>query len=680
MTKDKLTNSTFKKIQIAIFFLLSGLLIFKFFPSIGKFQYTYEEGSPWKYENITAPFAFDVFKSAEETKAEQDSILKDFYPCYNFDTSIATKNIEAFRANIDKAETMDAYSKYVTNKLIKIYEIGIISPKDVESLSIEKKDKIMLKIENVAKTIAIDNFLTTKSAYEQIIADLPSTLNKDILRSCDINKYLSENIVFDNKTTDRLKNEITRNISLTKGRIQSGEKIIDHGEIITKERIDILNSLKQITMENREDENTISIAWGQAILIVCMLSIFFAYLLLYSPTYLHEPKNIFFLLSLCVSLCFLTHFATSKGISHYYIPYAMLPVVISIFFDTRIAFFLHTITILLCSFIVTSEYEFLFLQISIGMISTCSLKNLYQRSQLIWSALIITVSYILLYCGENLIHERSLEQVEWSNIFIFVINGLFLLLCYPFIYIFEKLFGYISDVTLVELSNTNNSLLRKFSEEAPGSFQHSIQVSNLAAFVAQNIGANPMLARTGALYHDIGKMKSPNYFTENQMGVNIHNQMNDEEKSAQIIISHVADGIAIGKKNNLPQKLLDFIQTHHGKSKCKYFYTTFKNKYPEKEINESIFTYPGPLPFSKEMAVVAMCDSIEAASRSLSDYTETSINNLVEKIVTAQVSEGLYNDAPLTMQDIEYSKKLIKEKLKTMYHTRISYPELNKKE
>lgn len=684
MNKDsRKRKGLIKSIYTILTFAITGFIILNLYPSIGKFQYTYEKGSPWQCDAITAPFAFEIRKSADELKHEQDSVLKkDFQPCYFIDNSIKKKNIKIFLETISdsKSPLSSMYVKYITSEINRLYDTGIIASSDLEQIAKDGFDHILLKENKVAKSVPLKKLFSTKTAYEELIENTPLYLNKSILKGYDLNKYLEENVNYDQKTTDNLRNDILKNISLTKGRIQSGEKIIDHGEIITVKSYDILNSLKQSVLENRENSNSSSVLIGQIIVIICALSIFYMYLVLFRKKFLKEIKNVVFMLLMTIMICALTSFAVKYELSPYIIPYAILPVIITIFFDTRTALFLHITTILLCSFIVPSEFEFIFLQITIGMISICTLKDLFQRSQLVKSACIIVIVYCLLYIGEILVHERALEQTNWSTFILFIINGLLLLFAYPLIYIFEKTFGYISDVTLVELSNTNNKLLREFSEIAPGSFQHSMQVSNLAAEAALSIGANPMLARTGALYHDIGKMKNPVFFTENQSGVNPHNEINDEEKSAEIIIKHVSEGISIAEKHGLPKKLQNFIRTHHGMSKTKYFYFTFKNKYPDREIDDSKFSYPGQLPFSKEMAVVAMCDSVEAASRSMKEYTDKSITDLVEKIITDQINEGVFKDSPITFRDIEIVKYTLKEKLKTIYHTRISYPELKKQE
>lgn len=668
-------------ISLAALFLVAGILIYQTYPNIAKFKYTYVVDKPWEYDALTAPYAFEILKSKEELKKEQDSLLKDFLPFYRNVSEIPSKYINILNNNFGKVDgtPADEYKKYITRKLNAIYASGIISVEELDKLSDAEKKEINVLTGNVAKAVPVSSLYTTKSAYEHIINNAPMQLDRMTLQGYNINNYLHENISYDEEKTASVKKEKLKSISLTKGFIQSGEKIIDHGEIVKQQTYDILNSLKSVTQENSGKKDATLIHIGQILIIINVLCALFLYFLLFRRTYLLAPKNVALILSIIVILCILTSLAVKNEVTPNLIPYALLPILVTCFFDTRTALFSHLAAILLASFVVPNGFEFLLMQTIVGMISICTLKNIYMRSQLVQSALFIIITYSAVYASYTLVHENGVETFDWKMPFLFLVNGLLLLFAYPLIYIVEKLFGYVSDVTLVELANTNNPLLRQFSEEAPGSFQHSMQVSNLASDAARSIGANPMLVRTGALYHDIGKMANPAFFTENQSSVNPHSEMADEEKSAQIIIRHVADGIAIAKKNSLPEKIQEFIMTHHGKSKTKYFYYTMKNKYPDREIDEEKFTYPGPLPSSKEMAILVMCDAVEAASRSLKEYTDKSINDLVEKIINEQVSEGIFNETPITFKEINTIKSVLKGKLTTIYHTRIVYPELNKK-
>lgn len=668
-----------KYVIVTTIFVVAGVLIFEFFPNINKFQYTYEKGSPWKYEEITAPFAFEIRKSKEDIAKEEQTLLQKFAPIYNYDQSVLSSSKRLLKDKFGQTDDATApYYKYIESQLNSIYKTGVISASELESYLEAGTTTVRLVDDNVSKEKLITHFYTTKSAYEKIIKEVPQSLNRNTLRDYNISNYITENVKLDAEKTEYLRKELLHTVSLTKGQIQSGEKIIDHGEIITDSKFDILNSYKQEIEENNQLKNTTRVAWGQAIVIVCALLVFFLYFFLFRKKFLVKKRDSAFMLSLMTIFCVLTSWAVRNDVSPYIIPYALIPIVVASFFDTRTALFTHLTTILLCSFVVPHEFEFLFLQVIIGMISICTLKTIYQRSHLIRAVVFIVLGYIVLYLGFSLIHERGMEQLQ-NMIKYFIINGVFLLFANPLIYIIEKLFGYTSDATLVELANTNNEIFRKFSEVAQASFNHSMQVSNLAEAAAKSIGANPMLVRTGALYHDIGKMNNPTFFTENQNGVNPHVELNDEEKSAQIIIRHVTDGVEIAKKYGLPLKIQEFILTHHGHGKATYFYNTFKNKYPDKEVAEDLFTYPGPSPFTKEQTILMMCDAVEAASRSLESYTDKNINDLVEKIINSQLNEGLYNDSPITLKQIQTIKGVLKEKLKSLYHTRIVYPELKNK-
>jgi putative nucleotidyltransferase with HDIG domain len=676
----KYDSSKFSIAITTLLFVFAGFLIFQTYPNISKFQYAYEKGSPWQYETMTAPFAFEIRKSKKELQSEEDSLLKEFHSLYDFKENIGKDNIKKLQEKLGPSSDVIAgmYKKYIIEELDRIYRTGIISTEATEPSSQSGDSIIIILKENISNETPIKKLYTTKSAYEQIIQNAPQFVDRNTLRDYNLNNYLQENILYNQTKTENLKKETLKAISLTKGRIQSGEKIIDHGEIVSTKTYDILNSLKEVIQENSQQRDSNLIAIGQILIICCILCAFFSFLFLFRAKFTLEIKNVAFMLGMIVLLCVATSWMVNHEFSPYIIPYAILPIMVTTFFDTRTALFSHLTTILLCSYIVPNEFEFISIQTIIGMISISTLKNIFLRSQLVKSAILIFITYCTFYLGSILVYDQN-GEIDLIPILHFAINCLLLLFAFPLIYIVEKLFGYMSDVTLVELANTNNELLRKFSEVAPGSFQHSMQVSNLASEAALSIGANPMLVRAGALYHDIGKMNNPAFFTENQSSINPHTELNDEEKSAQIIIKHVTDGVAIAKKNGLPEKIQDFILTHHGNGKTKYFYYTLKNKYPDKVIDDSKFTYPGPRPFSKETAILVMCDSVEAASRSLQDYTDQSINDLVENIINSQIQEGTFEDAPITLKQISTIKSVLKEKLKTIYHTRIIYPELNNK-
>lgn len=675
-----------RTVVVVALFILTAVVVINIFPNHGSFKYTFDSGKPWQYETLTAPFEFRINKTQKELEQETKDLLgRELYVYYDMDTTVQKKQLEVFMSDASSSTSIaELYTEYISSKLKEIYSEGIVSKNEFDKLSNSSVAGVKVKIDEAAgKAKGVGDVYSTMGAYEEIMNDMPSNLNKSILSEYNINKYIVPNLRRNEKDTKNQETELINSISTTRGLVQSGEKIAEQGMVIDDETYNKLVSLKKNIEGDEDNINSSYINAGQTVIVFTVLFTFFFYLVLFRQKFLKKIKNVAFMLSMIVMFCIVTSaVAVGNDNSHivYIIPYAILPITITSFFDTRTALFVHITTVTLCTFIVHDKFEFLFLQVMTGMISICTLKNLYQRSQLFKSACVIVLVYCVLYFGIAMIQDSALQGTEElqksaSVLPLFAVNGVLMLFAYPFIYIAEKLFGYISDVTLVELANTNNPLLRQFSEVAPGSFQHSLQVSNLAAEAAASIDGNPMLARTGALYHDIGKISNPVFFTENQTGVNPHDAINDEERSAQIIIRHVTDGLQLAKKHGLPEQIQEFIMTHHGRNVAKYFYTTYKNRYPDKDIDVDKFTYPGPLPHSKEMAVLMICDAVEAASRSLKEYTDASINDLVERIVDSQIKEGAFKDAPITFQNIETVKSVIKEKLKNMYHTRISYPE-----
>lgn len=665
-----------------LMFLTAVLVIAYFFPREGKFKYQFQAGKPWKYGLLTASFTFPIYKTDEQVKQEQDSLLKDFRPYYQI--SRVTVDSQKSRLFNDYNTTLNSkinssYLKYIEETLIKIYSTGVISVKDLNTMQSKGITDIRMVEGNTSKEYPLPSLFTVKSAYEYIINNAPGYLNKNSLQECGLNNYLTENVIYDEQTSERVKKEMISTLSLTSGVVQAGERIIDRGEIISGHTYNILRSLK---IEHEQRSGTVQqTTWeiiGEVILISSLFTFMFLFLFLFRYQTFEKIRLLFFILLIITGMAVITALnAQYKIFSIYVIPFAIVPIIVRTFFDSRTALFTHFITVLICSFMAPFPFEFILLQITVGMTAVSSLKDLTQRSQLVQSSLLITITYTLVYLGYALIQEGSWVKLNWHMFIYFLANGLLLLFAYLLIYIFEKIFGFVSHVTLVELSNINSPFLRKFSEECPGTFHHSLQVSNLAVEAAMRVNANTQLIRTAALYHDIGKMENPVFFTENQTGVNPHDKL-EIEQSAQIIINHVKDGAKLAQKIGLPEQIIDFIYTHHGESRAKYFYNSFKNKYPDREIDETLFTYPGPNPFTKETAILMMADAVEASTRSLNEFTEESITNMVEKVINSQIQDGLFKNAPITLRDIETIKQLFIEKLQTYYHTRISYPDLKK--
>lgn len=675
-------NLKYYNIPTAVYFLIAAALIVYLYPREGKFRYQFNEGKPWRYGLLTAPGDFPVFKTDEEVKQEQDSLMKGFSPYYRIDSQVATDNLDKLRNDINtslKYRMSSAYLQYLENSLEQLYQKGIMFPEDFESLRKEKYDQIHILENNVSSLYRVSGLFTIRSAYEFIMNNAPSHLSRPVLQSCNIDNYLAVNVAYDEVMTERMRSDMLNAVSLSKGMIQSGERIVDRGEIVDGNTYNVLRSLKIVYETRSGGTQRHGLMLGGIVLYVAGLILcFWLYLWSFRKNIFYNKRDVFFLVSFILMSCVLTELIVRYGLFNIYIlPFAIVPVVIRVFFDSRTAMFTHLVIVLICSPLAPFPHEFLFLQIVAGMVVMFSLKDLAERSQLFRCSFFIFLSYALCYFGLFFYQEGDYNKINWMMMLYFGINFILLMFAYVFIYVLEKIFGYVSGISLVELSNINNPLLKKLSETAPGTFQHSLQVSILASEAALKIDANAQLVRTGAMYHDIGKMANPVFFTENQASVNPHDQLSLEQ-SAGIIIAHVMEGVRLAEKAGLPEAVINFIRTHHGCGITKYFYNTFRNRYPGQEPDREKFTYPGPNPFSKETAVLMMADSVEAASRSLGTHTEEEIQGLVNHIVDGQLADGFLKDAPITFRDVETVKRVFIEKLKIMYHTRISYPELNK--
>ncbi|MBQ8223864.1 MAG: HDIG domain-containing protein [Bacteroides sp.] len=669
--------------KVAIFVVTVGVIVY-FLPRDGKFNYQFDIDKPWKYGQLMATFDFPIYKADDVVKREQDSIMAKFQPYYRLDKQQEKDALSKLRTDWQKhlREVVPSgdYLRFIERKLSEVYRAGILSTDDQAKLRKDSTAAIMVIDDKLANAKDVDNMYSVKDAYNYILhADTVRYL-PHILRQCSLNEYLLPNLAYDEQRTATAKQETLNNYSWANGIVLSGQKIIDRGEIITQQTYNILESLRKESIQRSESIGQKRLMLGGQVLYVSIFILcFMLFLELFRRDYYDKRGCLSILFSLIVLYCVLTALMVKHVFFNVYIlPYAMLPIIIRVFLDSRTAFLTHTITILVCSICLRYPHEFILLQLAAGLVAIYSLRELSQRSQLFRTAFLVILTYAAVYFAFELITENDLSKLNGSMYIYFVINGMLLLFVYPLLFLLEKTFGFTSNVTLVELSNINTPLLRRMSETVPGTFQHSMQVANLAAEAANRIDAKSQLVRTGALYHDIGKMENPVFFTENQSaGVNPHKNLSYEQ-SAQVVISHVTDGLKLAEKHNLPKVIKDFISTHHGKGKTKYFYISWKNEYPDQEPDDTLFTYPGPNPFTKEQAILMMADAVEAASRSLPEYTEESIAALVEKIIDSQVADGFFKECPITFKDIATVKNVFKEKLKMIYHTRISYPELKK--
>ena len=644
-------------------------------------MYRYDVGKPWMYGSVIAKFDFPIYKTDEAIKHEQDSLLKHFQPYYSLNPLIEKKQVERFLHDYEQGINglPKEYVGIVARQMQEIYQMGIINTNEYNNIFKDSTSMIRFVSGKNAKSLKVSSFYSTIAAYEHIFANEKLAAQRAILSRCNLNNYIEANIVYDKEKSDAEKNDMLSSIPLASGMVMSGQKIIDRGEIVNDYTCRVLNSFdKEMKRRSSTQDEIMTTFIGQILFVLILVMMFTSYLTLFRKDYFEKPRSITMLYTMITLFPILVSMMMKHNFfSVYIIPFAMAAIFVRVFMDSRTAFITHVTMILICAAAVKYQYEFIIVQLASGLVAIYSLRELSKRSQIFITAILVTISSCIVYLALQLMQDNQVFNIDPSMYTYFIINGIFLLLSYPMMYLIEKMFGFISNVTLFELSNTNKGLLRNLSEIAPGTFQHSITVGNLAAEIANRIHANSLLVRTGALYHDIGKMTNPVFFTENQAGVNPHDQLSDLE-SAQIIISHVTEGLKLAEKFNLPGIIKDFISTHHGTGITKYFYINYCNEHPDEQVDKEMFQYPGPNPFTREQAILMMADTVEAASRSLNEYTEESISTLTNKLIDNQVADGFFRECPITFRDIALAKSVLIERLKSIYHTRISYPHLNK--
>lgn len=667
---------------VACTLLVSVVTLIYFLPRESKFGYVYELNKPWHYPQLIASYDFVIYKTDDEVKRERDSVVRQFVPYYRVDSLVAEKQIAALRKDFYAGKFRGIpvyYLPRLVENLRQIYARGILDVSDYEGFL--KGDSHVLRLirGQEATTGEVENFFTIRTAYDYLLNRDKGALSQESLRGCNLNDYLAVNVKNDTaKNRLELQSELSQ-VSDNIGMVQSGQLVIDRGQIVNAEHVRILNSLKKESEQRMDPSRGYWFIFaGQVIFVILLISLLFTYLKLFRRDYFSSPHSVLLLFSFVTVFPVITYLMMAHHFySVYLVPYALIPIFVRIFMDSRTSFMAVVTSSLLSALSLHSPFEFVLWQIVTGATVIYSLRELTERSQLLRTVLAVVVVGLVISIGYDLSQGLNGDAFDRSRIVYMIIGGILLLFAYPLMYFVEKLFGFTSSVTLVELTNTNNPILRKMSKVAQGTFNHSMQVSNLAAEVADKIGAKAQLARTGALYHDIGKVLNPAFFTENQTGVNPHDTIS-EERSAQIIINHVTDGLRLAEKYHLPQVIKEFIRTHHGTGLVKYFYIQYCNKHVGDPVDEEAFRYPGPNPQTREQAVVMMCDSVEAASRSLKEYTEESITQLVNRIVDSQLAEGHFKECPITFRDIADAKRTLIDSLKTIYHTRISYPEIKK--
>lgn len=650
-------------------------------PRSTQFSFNAEKGRPWVYSDLSAPFDFPIYKSDEVINRERDSLMKLYEPYYLINKDISGKQIRQFYKDYSNGipGLENDYLSIIANRLRDLYATGIMNSSEYTELHQDTARLIRIIDGKTANSVPITEVNSVISAYEKIFLDETLAQHREILKKCNLNDYLTPNLTYDKDRSEASLNELHNSIPLATGLVQRGQKIIDRGDIVDAKTYNILMSFKKETERKHENAPQFSLTiLGQILYVAIFITCFTIFLTLFRKDYFEKVRSAAMLYALIIIFSVTACIMVSHSILHIYmLPFAMVPIFVRVFMDSRTAFMAHMTTIFSCACILQHPLEFITVETIAGMIAIFSLRELSSRSQLFWTAVLITVGMTLTNISLDWMRNNDFTRLNYSEYNYIIINGLLLFCSYPLLYLLEKAFGFTSNITLIELSDMNKELLRKMSEVAPGTFQHSIQVGNLAAEIARKIGAKSQLVRTGALYHDIGKITNPIYFTENQSGVNPHEKMGYID-SAQMIISHVTEGVKMAEKYDLPKVIREFITTHHGQGKAKFFYVQYKNAHPNDEVDELLFTYPGPNPFTKEQAILMMADTVEAASRSLPDYTEKTIRDLVNRLIDAQVAEGYFKECPITFRDIAYAKTVLIEKLKTIYHTRLSYPELKK--
>lgn len=644
-------------------------------------RYNYDVGKPWMYQSFIAQFDFPIYKSEDAIKQEQDSILKGLMPYYNYDPTREKKELERFNKDFSSELTglSHHYRAIIIDRIHRMYSAGIMNTPEYNAIAHDSTNMVKVVAGKSATPIEIGCIYSTMSAYEALLKDEELSKDRALLQKLNLTNYLEPNLTYDKEKTETERTDMLGSIPLASGMVLSGQKIIDRGEIVDDYTYRVLSSFeRELQRRNATQMELTTTFIGQVIYVTILVMLFTMYIALFRKDYFDKPRSIMMLYVMIT----LFPIAVAMMIEHnwfnvYIVPFAMAAIFARMFMDSRTAFVTQLTIVLICAAAVKYQYEFIIIQIVSGLVAIYSLRELSSRAQVIKTAALVTVSCCAVYLALQMMQETDVLKLDSKMYTHFAVNGVLLLLSYPLMYLIEKTFGFTSNVTLFELSNTFKGVLRNLSEVAPGTFQHSITVGNLAAEVANRIGADSLLVRVGALYHDIGKMTNPAFFTENQAGVNPHDTLTCKE-SAKIIIGHVAEGVKIAEKANLPTIIKDFILTHHGRGMAKYFYIKYQNEHPDEVVDKEQFTYPGPNPFTREQALLMMADTCEAASRSLQEYTEESISSLVDRLIDSQVADGCFKDCPITFRDIAQAKQVLTERLMSIYHTRIQYPELKK--
>lgn len=663
--------------------IVTTLVIVWFMPRDRKVSFHIEIDKPWHYNDLTAAFDFFIYKNDSTVQRDIQEALRNYEPYYIFNKDVGATQVRRFMQEFGHEQASyhlnSDYKRIIANRLNALYADGIVDTMEPMGPD-EDSTRTFRRVEGKdAISVAAITVHTAREAYEQILRDPLLVGRVAALQELDLNEFIVPNLVFDSIRSKESREEIINSVPKASGWVQRGEKIIDRGIVVDAQKALKLESyLKELDRRNEMQSSLNITVLGELLYVFLIMLAFTIFLSMSRRDYFERMRSVGMIYALIVIMAILASLLVSHNLLHVYIlPFAIVPIFIRVFMDSRTAFAAHTSLVLICACLLLYPLEFITVQMAAGTAAIFSLRELSSRSQLFRTAVLTTVAAMLANFAIFLIHNGDMARFNTSEYNYLLVCGIIIFCCYPMLYLVERTFGFISEISLIELSDMNKEALRQLSEVAPGTFQHSIQVGNLAAEIARKIGASAQLVRTGALYHDIGKSVNPIYFTENQSGgISPHDHLTEVE-SAQMIVSHVTEGLKLAEKYNLPRQIRDFIATHHGQGKAKYFYIKYKNAHPDEPIDELLFTYPGPNPSTKEQAILMMADAVEAASRSLPDYTEQTIRTLVDRIIDGQTADGFFRDCPVTFRDLQYAKTVLIEKLKTIYHTRISYPEAN---
>ncbi len=680
-------NNTRYLITGALLVVLTTLVIVWFMPRNQSRKTVFAIDTPWHYGTVIAKYDFPVYKTDEALAEERDSLMKQFQPYFDYHSEVETRNLNKFANDFpNELPGMSGTAKtIVADRLHRLYQAGIMeTPTYRNMMKADTTALIRVVFGKTAESLLVNCVYSTMSAYEQLLSDEALQADRSAMQQLNLNNYIEPNLIYDQQRSQTAQNDLLSGISPANGVVQAGQKIISEGELITDYTYRVLESYeRELERKNASEKQLSNQIMGETIYVFLLVLMFTCYLFLFRQDYFYKLRNIAMLYTLITIFPVLTGLIMQNhyfGFTVYVLPFAFVPMFTRIFMDSRTANMANLTTVLICAIIVKFQIEFIFVQTVAGLVTIYSLREMNGRAQVFKVGFMVFIAMAVAYHALKLIGTVSDFQLDRDMLAHFAISCVLILLAYPLMYLIEKAFGFISPITLIELSNTSRGLLRSLSEVAPGTFQHSIMVGNLASEIANRVGANGTLVRTGALYHDIGKMINPVFFTENQQGgVNPHDNLTDKE-SAKIIIDHINNGVKIAEEANLPTAIIDFIRTSHGRGMCKYFYIHYQNEHPDEVIDKELFTYPGPNPYTLEQAILMMCDTCEAAARSLKEYSAESITTLVNRLLDQQVTDGFFRECKITFYDIAVAKQVLIDRFKAIYHTRIQYPTARKAE